>query len=252
MARELGAQRRAVVTGASSGIGLMCCRELLQLGWNVVGLDVAESPLWDETFDGADRFTAVACDVSSSGEIESAFRTLGEQDGLDALICCAGILRGGPLLQMSEKDYDAVFDINAKGAWLATRAAQPLLAQARAGNPRIVFVSSGAALRPKIGAGAYGASKSALIHLARVLAVELAAQNILVNVVAPATVDTPLVHRLMKNTENYKVTGVSPLGRIAQPSDVTAVIRFLLGPDSTYMTGAVLPVDGGTTAAFVP
>lgn len=244
---------RAVVTGASSGIGLECCRELLARGWDVVGVDIAESPLLESerpVFE-PQQFSAVYCDVSASAEVDHAFRIIEAGGQIDALICCAGILRGGPLIEMSEKDYDAVFDINTKGSWLVARAALPLIKASHERAGRIIFVASGAALRPKIGAAAYAASKIALIHLTRVLAVELASRSILVNAVAPATVDTPMVQRLRESDHVYNVTGISPLGRVAQPSDVTSVIRFLLGPDSGYMTGSVLVVDGGTTAAFV-
>jgi NAD(P)-dependent dehydrogenase (short-subunit alcohol dehydrogenase family) len=256
-AMEGSVRPRAVVTGASSGIGLSCCQDLLRLGWEVWGLDVADSPLVGEdgrATEGAGAFHAVNCDISDSAEVASVFSQL-ERDGLslDAVVCSAGLLRGGPLMSMSEKDYDAVFDVNTRGSWLTARAALPMLLRSRrAAGARIVFIASGAALRPKVNAGAYAASKAALVHLARVLAVELAPQNVLVNVVAPATVDTPLIHRLAEGGGGYKITGTSPLGRIAQPQDVTNVIRFLLSEDSSYMTGSVLAVDGGTTAAFVP
>lgn len=244
-----GTPPRAVVTGAASGIGLTLCRELLERGWRVEGLDLTASPL-GEYHPG--RFRALECDVASSARIGAAFDALAEDGPVDALICSAGVAKGGPLLDTREEDFDLVFDVNVKGAWLCARAAAPLLRQSRRPPARIVFVASGAALRPKIGAGVYSASKIALINLAKVLAVELATEGILVNAVAPATVDTPFIERLKQTQKGFRITGDSPLGRIAQPEDVTGVIRFLLGSDSSYMTGAVLPVDGGTTAAFVP
>jgi NAD(P)-dependent dehydrogenase (short-subunit alcohol dehydrogenase family) len=250
-----GRPLRAVVTGASSGIGLHCCKELLAQGWEVIGLDVADHPLatpGSSAMHGL--FRAINCDISHAPEVASVFASIAS-DGrpLDALVCSAGILRGGPVLSMSEQDFDAVFDINTRGSWLTARAAVPLMRDStRTHGARIVFVASAAAIRPKIGAGAYAASKVALIHLARVMAVELASSNILVNVVAPATVDTPFVQRLPEGTAAYKVTGNSPLGRVAQTQDVVNAIRFLLDDGSSYMTGSVLTLDGGTTAAFVP
>jgi NAD(P)-dependent dehydrogenase (short-subunit alcohol dehydrogenase family) len=157
---------------------------------------------------------------------------------------------------MAESDFDALFDVNTKGAWLCARAALPLLE--RAGRPeapaRIVFVASIAAIRPKVGGGGYGASKVALTQIARVLAVELAAKSILVNAVAPSTVDTPMTRQLAADAghNGYTVSGLSPLGRVAVPADITPVIRFLLSDASRYISGAVLPVDGGTSAAFQP
>ncbi|MBT7509706.1 MAG: SDR family oxidoreductase, partial [Rhodospirillaceae bacterium] len=117
---------------------------------------------------------------------------------------------------------------------------------------RVVMLGSIAAIRPKIGGGAYAASKAALSRLVRVMAVELAQDNILVNAVAPGTVDTPMIaSALAKPGKTYKPSGRSPLGRVAEPADVVAVIRFLLQPASNYVTGTWIPVDGGTSAAFV-
>lgn len=250
--------KHAVVTGAASGIGEDCSLDLLARGWTVFGIDRS----WPQAQPGAktirhERFVPVACDVSVAADVARAFATVASHaPGLDALVCSAGIFRTGPLLAMDEADYDALFAINTKGAWLCARAALPLLRQSAtdAGSPRIVFVASIAAIRPKVGGGAYAASKVALTQMARVLAVELAGEGILVNAIAPATVDTPMTRRLNADAavNGYVVSGTSPLGRVAVPVDVTRVIRFLLSEESDYMTGAVLPIDGGTSAAFSP
>jgi len=218
--------KQAVVTGAASGIGADCCKDLLMRGWTVFGLDRDEAGL-DQLMSLAKAngqiFVPIACDVSDSGSVSTAFERIGSATGfLDALVCSAGIFRAGPLLDMREEDFDALFAINTKGAWLSARAALPFL-KASAGKgaaARIVFVASAAALRPKVGGGAYAASKAALIHLTRVLAVELADQQILVNAVAPATVDTPLTQRLAVDAAHngYRVSGTSPLGRVGQPA----------------------------------
>ncbi|WP_326539668.1 SDR family NAD(P)-dependent oxidoreductase [Pseudorhodoferax sp.] len=252
--------RHAVVTGAASGIGADCCRDLLADGWTVHGLDRAQDGLHAVergAREAPGRFVPLACDVADAASVAQAFAAVAAATpSLQALVCSAGIFRTGPLMDMAEPDFDALFAINTKGAWLAARAAQPLLARAaQDGAPaRIVFVASIAALRPKVGGGAYAASKVALTQLARVLAVELAGQGILVNAVAPATVDTPMTRQLAADAAHngYRVSGRSPIGRVAQPADVTAVIRFLLGDGARYMAGAVLPVDGGTAAAFQP
>ncbi|WP_144631058.1 SDR family NAD(P)-dependent oxidoreductase [Bordetella genomosp. 13] len=280
--------KHAVVTGAASGIGADCCRDLIARGWTVYGMDLSGDGLRDVA-DGAPagRFVPLVCDVSDSGSVARAFEDVARRTPrLDALVCSAGIFRTGPLLEMDERDFDALFAINTKGAWLAARAALPLLANAAtaqsavsaadaagksdaahaadaaddafaadgAPSARIVFVASIAALRPKVGGGAYAASKVALTQLTRVLAVELAAQGILVNAVAPATVDTPMTQKLAADAahNSYRVSGQSPIGRVARPADVTSVIRFLLSEDAGYVTGAILPVDGGTSAAFQP
>ncbi len=175
---------------------------------------------------------------------------------LDALICCAGILRIGPMAEMAVEEFDRVFAVNTRGTWLCARAAFPLLkAAARPDQPaRVVFLSSVAALRPKISSGAYAASKAAVSHLTRVMGVEWAEHGILVNALAPGTVDTPMIRAVSDPAKagRYRPSGVSPIGRIASPDDVVDVIGFLLSDAARYVTGTTIPVDGGTQAAFVP
>lgn len=248
----------AVVTGAASGIGEDCCRDLLDREWMVFGLDRSWNTQAPETHAVRhERFVPVQCDVSDAADVERALALVAAHaPRLDALVCSAGIFRTGPLLAMKEADYDALFAVNTKGAWLSARASLPLLLKGAGaeGSARIVFVASIAAIRPKVGGGAYAASKVALTQMARVLAVELAASNILVNAIAPATVDTPMTRRLNADAavNGYVVSGTSPIGRVATTADVTPVIRFLLSDESRYVTGAILPVDGGTSAAFSP
>jgi NAD(P)-dependent dehydrogenase (short-subunit alcohol dehydrogenase family) len=252
--------KHAVVTGAASGIGADSCRDMLANGWTVHGLDRSAEGLEEvarASQAAPGRFIAHACDVSDADQVARAFAAVAaDSPAVDALVCSAGIFRTGPLMAMQEADFDALFAINTKGAWLAARAALPLLTQAASPDApaRIVFVASIAALRPKVGGGAYAASKAALTHMARVLAVELAGQGILVNAVAPSTVDTPMTRKLAADAghNGYSVSGVSPIGRVAQPADVTNVIRFLLSAEASYVTGAILPIDGGTSAAFQP
>ena len=117
-----------------------------------------------------------------------------------------------------------------------------------------MLLSSIAALRPKIMSGAYSASKAAVSQLTRIMAVEWAASHVLVNAIAPGTVDTPMVQAVMRPGANsgYTTSGTSPLGRVAEADDIADVIGFLLSPASKYVTGTIIPVDGGTQAAFVP
>ena len=248
----------AIVTGAASGIGLETARDLLERGWRVFGLDVTEPAVAGaaETL-ASDRFTPMACDLRDAGAVAATMAAVGSQAGsVNALIACAGILRLGPLVEMSVEDFDLVFGVNVRGLWLSAREAMGLLrAAADQGDlARIVFLSSVSALRPKIDSGAYSASKAAVSQLTRVLAVECAEHGILVNAVAPGTVDTPMVRDQSgpETRGNWRPSGPSPIGRIAQPSDIVRVIRFLLSDDAAYVTGTTIPVDGGTQAAFVP
>ncbi len=242
-----------VITGAASGIGRAAVRRLCAQGWHVFGLDLPQAL----TAAPGDRFTPIACDVTDAARVAAAFDQIAAATPtLDALICCAGILRTGPLATMAVETFDQVFAVNTRGSWLCARAALPLLTRAAtAEHPaRIVFLSSVAALRPKIDSGAYAASKAAVSHLTRVLGAELGASHVLVNALAPGTVDTPMIHAVSDPARSgrYRPSGASPLGRIAQADDVVDVIGFLLSDAARYVTGATIPVDGGTAAAFIP
>ena len=249
--------KHAVVTGAGSGIGERCALDLLERGWRVFGMDRSLEALErigrGQGSAKSGNFIPICCDVSSAAEVAGAFEAVSSQSGgLDALICSAGLLKPGFLTDMDEADFDTLFAVNAKGSWLCARSAVPLLERrASPSDPsRIILVGSVSALRPKVKGGAYAASKIAVTYIGRVLAAELAQKQILVNIVAPATVDTPMT-RALKDRPDYKLSGVSPLGRVAEPSDVAGVIHFLLSPAATYISGAVIPVDGATSAAFV-
>ena len=242
--------RTVAITGAASGIGKATARRLASQDWEVFALDIARIP-------AAPNLTPLTCDVSDPASVTTAFdRIAARAPKLDALICCAGILRIGPLAEMAVEEFDRVFAINTRGTWLCARAAFPLLkAAARPEAPaRVVLLSSVAALRPKISSGAYAASKAAVSQLTRVMGVEWAEQGILVNALAPGTVDTPMVHAVSDPAKagRYRPSGASPIGRIASPDDVVDVIGFLLSDAARYVTGTTIPVDGGTQAAFVP
>jgi NAD(P)-dependent dehydrogenase (short-subunit alcohol dehydrogenase family) len=242
--------RTVAITGAASGIGKAAVRRLASQGWEVFALDVARIAI-------APNVTPLVCDVSDAKSVTTAFERIeARAPKLNALICCAGVLRIGPMADMAVEEFDQVFAVNTRGSWLSAKAAFPLLkAAAQPDQPsRVVFLSSVAALRPKISAGAYAASKAAVSHLTRVIGVEWAEHAILVNALAPGTVDTPMVHAVSDpaKTGRYRSSGISPVGRIATPDDVVDVVGFLLSDAARYVTGTIIPVDGGTQAAFVP
>jgi NAD(P)-dependent dehydrogenase (short-subunit alcohol dehydrogenase family) len=234
------------ITGAASGIGKAAARRLASQDWEVFALDIAP-------VSAAPNVIPLACDVADAASVQTAFaRVAARTARLDALICCAGILRIGPLADMAVEEFDRVFAVNTRGTWLCAKAAFPLL---KAAAPsRAIFLSSVAALRPKISSGAYAASKAAVSQLTRVIGVEWAEHGILVNALAPATVDTPMVQAVSDPAKagKYRTSGTSPLGRIATPDDVVDVMLFLLSDAARYITGTTIPVDGGTQAAYVP
>ena len=252
----------AAITGAASGIGRGTAVRLLEEGWSVVALDRDEAgleALGKELSGYGARLSMQVCDVASADSIATAFQAIGRRHGrLNGLVCSAGLLRIGPLDAMSVQDFDDLFAVNVRGLWLSAREAMPLLkaAGAKGELARIVFLASISGIRHKIDSGAYAATKAAVIALTKVMAVESAADKVLVNAVAPATVDTPMVRPHLdpaaRSNTRYRTSGTSPLGRIAQPDDIAAVISFLMSEASGYVTGAVIPVDGGTIAAFVP
>jgi 2,3-dihydro-2,3-dihydroxybenzoate dehydrogenase len=248
----------AIVTGAASGIGFEACRDLLERGWVVHGIDVTEDGLAKAAASfGGDRFHPQTCDLRDADAVSGVMAKIGEAAGpVNALIACAGVLKLGPLAEMSVADFDMVFGVNVRGLWLSAREAMPMLRKAADGGglARIVFLSSVSALRPKIDSGAYSASKAAVSQLTRILSVECAPHGILVNALAPGTVDTPMVNNQNDPAKrgNWRPSGPSPIGRIAQPGDIVRVVRFLLSEEAAYVTGATIPVDGGTQAAFVP
>ena len=250
--------RPVAVFGAASGIGRGTALAFAARGAKVAVFDVNAGPL-DGFADelraaGAAQALTAAADVRDSASVGSALQqAASELGGLDHLVFTAGILRVGQLADMAEQEFDDVFAVNMRGFWITVRAALPLL-QAGPGRRRaITALSSAAAIRPKASSGAYAASKVALSHLVRVFAVELASTGITVNAIAPATVDTPMVAPFMGQTaanHGYRLTGTSPMGRIAQPEDIAGACLFLSSAASSYITGVTLPVDGGSTAGL--
>lgn len=254
--------KTAVVTGGASGIGRTTVLRLLDEGWTVWALDIAQDALdaLSRELEGRAGFRARLCDTASPESVTAAFAAISaETDSLDALICSAGLVRIGSLENLRVEDVDAVFAVNVRGPWLMVQNALPLLRRnASTADPtRVVLVGSISGIRPKVGSGIYAAAKSALHVMAGIFAVELAQSGVLVNVVAPGSVDTPMMRKAIQTADTidasvrYKTSGESPLGRVAQPEDIADVIDFLLSDKAKYVTGVVLPVDGGTRAAFV-
>jgi 3-oxoacyl-[acyl-carrier protein] reductase len=185
----------------------------------------------------------VQCDITDAASVDAAFTAIEAEFGpVEILVANAGITKDTLLLRMSEDDFERVIDTNLTGAYrVAKRATQGML---RARRGRIVFMSSVVGLLGSAGQANYAASKAGLVGLARSLARELGSRSITVNVVAPGPVATDMTAALGEKRME-ELTNAVPLGRVAQAEEIAGVVAFLAGPDAAYITGAVIPVDGG-------
>ena len=227
--------RVVLVTGGARGIGLACARRFAALG-DRVAVTYNSSPPPDDLL-------GVACDVRSSESVDAAFTQIEEQLGpVEVLVSNAGVTKDGLLLRMSEDAFTSVVDTNLTAAYrVSKRAAQGML---RARSGRIVLVSSVVGLLGSAGQSNYAASKAGLVGFARSLARELGSRSITVNVVAPGPVETDMTAALGEK-RLAELTGAVPLGRMATPDEIAGVVAFLASSDAAYITGAVIPVDGG-------
>jgi 3-oxoacyl-[acyl-carrier protein] reductase len=236
----------AVVTGGGKGIGLAVTKRLASEGAKLViaGRDQAalESAAEGVRAAGGDALAVVA-DTSKAGEAERLCdETLKAYGRADILVNNAGVTRDGLLLRMSDEDWDVVLDTNLKGAFRCIRAfARPMLKQ-RSG--RIVNVSSVIGLIGNAGQANYAASKAGLLGLTKSVAKELASRHITVNAVAPGFIETAMTQGLGEKVREGLAAQI-PLGRLGSPEDVAQAVAFLCSEDAAYVTGQVLPVDGG-------
>ncbi len=226
----------ALITGGSRGIGLACARRLEKDGFRVAVTYRSSEP--------PDGLFGVKCDVTSTEAVDRAFGEVSEHfgDNVGVLVSNAGVTRDGLLLRMSERDFADVIDANLTAAFRVTKRASKDMVRARAG--RIVLVSSVVGLLGSAGQANYAASKAGLVGFARSLARELGSRSITVNVVAPGPVETDMTAALGEK-RLAELTAAVPLGRMATPDEIAAAVAFLASDDAAYITGAVIPVDGG-------
>lgn len=236
-------RRVALVTGAGRGIGRAIAERLAGDAW-VAGLDLAfpEGP-------GAAQWVRET-DVADSAAVNAALAHVIEERGrVDWVICAAGITRDGVSWKMDDAAWGEVLAVNLTGAFHTARAAAPALRRSPAG--RLVFISSINGVRGSFGQANYAAAKAGLIGLARSLALELARDGVTVNVVAPGFIDTEMTRRLPDSLRSRAVAR-TPLGRCGAAADVAHAVRFLCDEAAGFITGAVLPVDGGQLLGSTP
>jgi len=227
--------RVVLITGGSRGIGLATAQRFAALGDRVAVTYNSSPP--------PEGFFAVKCDVTSSADVDDAFKAVEQHFGpVEILVSNAGMTKDMLLLRMSEDDFTEVIDANLTAAYrVAKRAAQGML-KARKG--RIIFVSSVVGLLGSAGQANYSASKSGLVGLARSIARELGSRSITANVVAPGPVATDMLAALSEDRREA-LTAAVPLGRLASPDEIAGTITFLASTDAAFITGAIIPVDGG-------
>ena len=231
------------VTGGTRGIGAACVSWFLANGDRVAATHRSEDPPPPPPGADLERYLTVRCDVCDAGQVEAAFTEIEQRWGpVEVLVANAGITRDSLMLRMSEASFLAVIDANLTGSFRVAKRAMAKMLRLHAG--RIIFVSSVGAFVGLPGQANYAASKAGLVGMARAMAREVGSRNITVNVVAPGLVETDMTTELGPERVEAMTSQV-PLGRVGTVDDVAGVVGFLASDAAAYMTGAVVPVDGG-------
>ena len=228
--------RNVLVTGGNRGIGLAIASAFAQAGDRVVITNRSGEP--------PQGLQAVRCEVTDSASVDAAFDEAEKLLGgpVEVLVANAGITRDTLLMRMSDEDFDDVINTNLAGAFRCARRASKGMIRLRRG--RIILISSVVGLYGSAGQTNYAASKSGLVGLARSISRELGGRGITANVVAPGLIDTEMTAVLSEDLRRAYLASI-PAGRFASPEEVAQVVRFIASADAAYVTGAVIPVDGG-------
>jgi NAD(P)-dependent dehydrogenase (short-subunit alcohol dehydrogenase family) len=242
--------RVALVTGAASGVGRAVATRFAAEGMTVVGVDITPpDQVPDES--GTPPVRNLQGDVRRIEDLHAAVDLCRREYGrLDVVAPIAGLLRTGLITEMAHEDRDAVLDVNLRGVWNTVQASLPLVAVSP-GPRRIVVCGSLTAVVGAPGQGAYVASKHALVGLVKAAALECAADEITVNMVSPAGVDTALLRDALTAEQVAEFEATTPVGRLSLPDEVAGCFVFVASRDAGYMTGENMVVDGGCKAVNV-
>ena len=241
-----------VISGGSSGIGAATVKRFLAEGYHVFNLDLQAAALTDR------HLQWLHCDIADVNALEQVVQEIAKTTTtIDALVCSAGIHFSADILNSSEADFDRVVNINLKSSFFLTKAILPFMIKQHQGA--IVYVGSDQSFIGKKHSAIYGLTKMALVNLAKSTALDFAPYHIRANLVAAGTIETPLYHRAIEQycqrtgalaQEVHRSEALAqPLGRLGQPEEVAELIYFLCSEQAQFITGAVMPIDGGYTAA---
>ncbi len=239
--------KNAVVTGGGRGIGSAVCVKLAEMGANVVVNYAGNSEAAEKTAElcraKGVKAIAVKADVSVAAEATALIeKSITEFGSIDVLVNNAGVTRDNLIMRMSEEDFDAVINTNLKGAFLCTKTAcRPMMKQ-RFG--RIINIGSVVGGHGNAGQCNYAASKAGLVGFSMSMAKEFASKGVTVNVVAPGYIETDMTEVLSDTIKEQIKSGI-PLGRLGAPEDIANAVAFLASPNSSYITGQTLYIDGG-------
>ncbi|MFT6269016.1 MAG: NAD(P)-dependent dehydrogenase (short-subunit alcohol dehydrogenase family) [Alphaproteobacteria bacterium] len=234
-----------IITGASSGIGLAIAKRFEAANYQVHNLDITQGDIGNYHY----------CDVTQAEQVNACISAIASEHSIDVLISNAGMHFSASIENTSESDFSKVFNLNVKGAYLATQAVLPFMKQQQ--NGVIMYIGSDQSTVGKSNSFIYNLSKHALASMAKTTALDYASYNIRANTLCPGTIETPLYHKAINAyceqsgvdpaLVHAQEAALQPLGRIGQPDDVAAMALFLASDEAAFITGSLQAIDGGYT-----
>lgn len=243
------AERVAVVTGGSRGIGKSICVALAKNGFNIITCYTSNPASVEETLaackeQGVEAY-AVCANVANSEDVDKLFDEVKDKFGrIDVLVNNAGITRDNLILRMTEEEFNQVIDVNLKGAFLCSKVAAKMMLKKKYG--RIINISSVVGISGNAGQVNYSSSKAGLLGMTKSIAKELGGKGITANAIAPGFIQTEMTEQLSDDAQKYWQERI-PRKRLGKPEDIANAVCFLASENADYITGVVLPVDGGMT-----